>query len=266
MFTGEDKDLIKIEKNFNKVFVELRDNKPNFTKSEIERGSKKPFEDYSKLDELGRCRVAFACIVKNELKIANKPKHNGRINPTAWKSIECDYIRDGKCLYNRCHLIGRQLATKKANRKGLITGTRQFNVKGMFKFEDEVEKYIEKNPDHHILYRVTPYFKEDDLLPYGVQMEILDIDDEEKLSRNVFVYNSQSGFTLDYKNGDAYSNYPLSLSGNKSSSRIYMIDMDTNKFHKESCASVCDIKNKKYFAGKRQTIETDYCKCESCIS
>ena len=266
MLTIEDKDFINNDENANKLKVKLRDNKPDFSKDEIEKGLKGSFEDYAELDELGRGGVAFACFVKAETKSINKPKFKSRMKPTAWKSIGCEAIKDGQCLYNRCHLIGRQLATKKANRKGLITGTRQFNVKGMFKFEDEVEKYIEKNPDHHILYRVTPYFKEDDLLPYGVQMEILDIDDEEKLSRNVFVYNSQSGFTLDYKNGDAYSNYPLSLSGNKSSSRIYMIDMDTNKFHKESCASVCDIKNKKYFAGKRQTIETDYCKCESCIS
>ena len=26
--------------------------------------------------------------------------------------VGCDYIEDGKCLYNRCHLIGRQLYVK----------------------------------------------------------------------------------------------------------------------------------------------------------
>lgn len=266
MLTREDKDLIGNEKNFHKLFIELRGNKPYFTKDEIERGLKKPFEDYSKLDELGRCKTAFACIVKNESKIVNKLKHNGRINPTAWKSIGCDYIRDGECLYNRCHLIGRQLATKKANRKGLITGTRWFNVKGMFKFENEVANYIKDNPEHHILYRVTPYFRDNNLLACGVQIEILDIDDEEKFSRNVFVYNKQPGFTLDYRNGDVYSDYSLSLSGKRSGSNIYVIDMDTNRFHKESCACVCNIKNKKYFVGKKQIVKNKYCKCKVCIS
>ncbi len=194
-----------------------------------------------------------------------KPKHNSRIKPTARKSIKCEDIKDGGYLYNRCHLIARQLATKKVNRKGLITGTRWFNMEGMSKFENEVAQYIEDNPDHHILYRITPYFKNNYLFAYGVQMEILDIDDEEKLSYNVFVYNKQFGFTILYRNGDVYSDYSLSLSGKRSSYNIYVIDMDTNRFHKKSCVSVCDIKNKRYFAGEKQTIEKEYCKCEICI-
>ncbi len=266
MLTRADKELINNDKNNNELFVELRDKKPYFTKDEIEKGSKGIFEEYSELDELGRCRVAFACFVKEESESVDKPKFKCRMKPTAWKSIGCDYIKDGKGLYNRCHLIGHQLATKKADKRGLITGTRKFNVEGMFKFEDEVAKYIEKYQDHHVLYRVTPYFKEDDLLPYGVQMEILDLDDEEKLSYNVFVYNKQPGFTIDYRNGDVYSDYSLSLSGKRSGYNIYVIDRDTNKFHKETCVSVCDIENRRYFIGEKQALEKEYCKCESCIS
>ena len=265
MLTMEDINFINKHENINKLYVDLGDKMPYFTKDEIEKGLKGNFEDYSGLDKLGRCGAAFACIVKNKSKILNKPKHNGRIKPTAWKSIRCDHIKDGECLYNRCHLIGRQLATKKANKKGLITGTRWFNVEGMFIFENKAADCIEDNPDHHILYRVTPYFKEDDLLAYGVQMEMLDIDDEGSLSYNIFVYNKQPGFDIDYRNGNVYSDYPLSLSEKKSHHNIYVIDMDTNMFHKESCVSVCDIKNKRYFAGKKQTIEEKYCKCEICI-
>lgn len=247
-------------------FIYLNNNKTYFTKNEIERGLlEKTFEDYSELDKKRRCRRAIACINWKKLEDIKKPKHNSNINPTAWKSVGCNYIKDGKCLYNRCHLIGRQLATKKANRKGLITGTRWFNIEGMSKFENKVVNYISRNPYNHILYRVTPYFRGNNLFAYGVQMEILDIDDEERFSYNVFVYNRQSGFTINYRNGDVYSEYPLSLLGKKDNN-IYVIDMDTNKFHKESCMRVCDIKNKKYFAGKKQIIEKKYCKCGICIS
>ena len=267
MLAKEDKDFINDDENFSKLFVELRDNKPCFTKDEIEKGLKGAFPECFELDESGRCRVAFACFVKEESESENKPKFKSRMKPNAWKSIGCDYIKDGKVLYNRCHLIGRQLAAEKADKRGLITGTRKFNVEGMYKFEDVVAKYIEKNQDHHVLYRVTPYFKEDDdLLPYGVQMEILDLDDEEKLSYNVFVYNKQPGFTIEYSNGDVYSDYSLTLSGKRSGYNIYVIDMDTKSFHKESCASVCDINNKRYFVGGKQTLEKEYCKCMNCIS
>lgn len=265
MLTREDKGLINNDICSNKLFIKLNGNVPYFTENEIKKGSKKIFEKYHKLDRLKRCGVAYACITGDNLKRTKKPNYNGRVKLTARKSIKCEDIKDGGYLYNRCHLIGRQLATKKVNRKGLITGTRWFNMEGMSKLENEVAKYIEDNPDHHILYRVTPYYKDNYLLAYGVQMEILDIDDEEKLSYNVFVYNKQPGFAIVYRNGDVYSDYPLLLSGKRSGCNIYVIDMDTNRFHKYSCASSNDIKTKKYFVGKKQTIEEKYCKCETCM-
>ncbi|MCM1221685.1 MAG: DNA/RNA non-specific endonuclease [Lachnospiraceae bacterium] len=265
MFTMEDEVIINNDENISKPFVELGCNKPSFTKDEIEKGLRGHFEEYAECDKLGRCVAAFACFVEAESESVDKPKYKSRMKPTAWKSIGCDYIKDGKILYNRCHLIGNQLAAKKADKRGVITGTRAFNVEGMFQFEDKVAKYIEKNQDHHVLYRVTPYFKEDDLLSYGVQMETLDIDDEESFSWNVFIYNKQSGFDIEYRNGDVYSDYPLTLSGKRLDCSIYVIDMDTNKFHKESCADIYDIKNKKYFVGNKQIIEEKYCQCETCI-
>ncbi|GFI04818.1 DNA/RNA non-specific endonuclease [Lachnospiraceae bacterium 64-25] len=119
-------------------------------------------------------------------------KFKGRTKPTAWKSIGCDYIEDSKFLYNRCHLIGRQFYINKVDKRGLITGIRKFNVNGMFEYEDKVANHIKENPEHHILYRVMPYYKEDnDLLPYDVQMEILDIDDEEEFSYTfLYIINS----------------------------------------------------------------------------
>lgn len=142
MLSKEDKELINKDINSDKLFIKLRDDKPYFTISERKKGLKNTFEKYSKLDRLKRCGVAFACITKDNLKRSKKPKHNSRIKPTARKSIKCDNIMDGGYLYNRCHLIGRQLATKKANRKGLITGTRSFNIDGMSKFESMVANYI----------------------------------------------------------------------------------------------------------------------------
>lgn len=59
MLTGEDKDFINNDENFNKLFVELRGNDPCFTDGEIKKRINKPFERYSKLDRLKRCKVAF---------------------------------------------------------------------------------------------------------------------------------------------------------------------------------------------------------------
>lgn len=260
----EDIEFIKEHLNDDVSHIDLN-NKPIFTEDDKKR-LEENVDPFSDLDELGRCGVAFTCIVGKKLNSGEIPKFKGRTKPTAWKSIGCDYIEDGKCLYNRCHLIGRQFYINKVDKRGLITGTRKFNVDGMFIYEDKVANHIKEHPEHHILYRVTPYYKEDnDLLPYGVQMEILDTDDEEKLSYNVFVYNKQPGFDIKYRNGDVYSEYPLSLLKKKTSYNIYVIDMDTNRFHKESCLCVCNIKNKKYFVGKKHIIEKEYCQCSNCI-
>ena len=241
--------------------VVMNNNIPFFTKENLPT---KSFEYYSELDELGRCGVACANVGQDIMPTEDRGSI-GQIKPSGWQTVKYDNI-DGKYLYNRCHLIARQFYIKKVNKRGLITGTRNFNVDGMFEYEDKVANYIKENPEHHILYRVKPYFRNSNLLACGVQMEILDLDDEGKLSYNVFIYNKQHGFTIDYRNGDVYSDNPLSLSGKRLGYNIYVIDKDTGKFHKESCASVCDIKNKKYFAGKEQTIEEKYCKCDICIS
>lgn len=242
-------------------FIYLNDNEPYFTKNEIEWGLlEKPYEKYCILDNLKRCKGAFACIIGSELKY--KPNHNRHIKPTAWKSIKCKDIKDGGYLYNRCHLIGRQLSTKKANRRSIITGTRSFNARGMSKFEDKVADYIKKNPNQPVLYRVTPYFKGNNLLAYGVKMEAFSVKDNGRaISYNVFVYNKQPQFSVDYKIGEVYSNNCMSLEGNLKSWNVYMLDRDAKRFYIKSCTNICNLKrtNEMYFVGEIQTlIENGY--------
>lgn len=45
-----------------------------------------------------------------------------------------------------------------------MTGTRDFNVKGMKPFENEVYNYLKENKTNNVLYRVTPYFEGDNEL------------------------------------------------------------------------------------------------------
>ena len=113
---------------------------------------------------------------------------------------------DGEYLYNRCHLIAYSLADEDANEKNLITGTRYFNVQGMLPIEMLVLNYMKENPNNHVLYRVTPLFKENNLLASGVEMEAYSIEDNGKLCFNVFVYNIQPGVNLNYETGEVINN------------------------------------------------------------
>lgn len=180
-------------------YVELNDNVPNFTTRE--KNNTKAFENYHRLDALGRCGTAYANICK-ELMPTEKRGAIGMVKPSGWNTVKYDVV-DGKYLYNRCHLIGFQLAGENANKKNLITGTRYLNVDGMLPFEDEVADYV-KDTDHHVLYRVTPVFKGDNLVAEGVEMEAYSVEDKGKgICFHVFVYNVQPGVTIDYATGES---------------------------------------------------------------
>lgn len=177
-------------------YVIINDNKPNFEEKYF---TTKSFEKYSQLDSLGRCGVAFANIGK-DIMPTNKRKAINMIKPTGWQTTKYDFI-DGKYLYNRCHLIGFQLAGENANEKNLITGTRYLNVTGMLPFENKVTEYVKKK-NKHVLYRVTPVFKEKNLVASGVQMEAKSVEDKGKsICFNVYIYNNQPKVEIDYKTG-----------------------------------------------------------------
>lgn len=130
-----------------------------------------------------------------------KRENIGMVKPTGWHTVKYDCV-DGKYLYNRCHLIGFQLAGENANEKNLITGTRYLNVDGMLPFENMVADYV-KETNHHVLYRVTPIFEGDNLLASGVLMEAASVEDDE-IRFNVYVYNVQPGVNIDYATGDSW--------------------------------------------------------------
>ena len=110
---------------------------------------------------------------------------------------------NGRYLYNRCHLIGYQLTGENANPKNLITGTRYLNVDGMLPFENMVADYV-KETGNHVLYRVTPVFKGNELVARGVLMEAESVEDHgEGIMFNVYCYNNQPGVDIDYATGES---------------------------------------------------------------
>ena len=177
-------------------YIVLNNNEPEFDETVDISES---FEKYSELDELGRAGVAISNIGK-DLMPTEKRGSIGMIKPTGWHTVKYDIV-DGKYLYNRCHLIGYQLTGENANPKNLITCTREMNTKGMLDFENSVAFYIKKT-NNHVLYRVTPIYKDDNLLASGVKIEAKSVEDNgEGIKFNVFVYNIQTGINIDYKTG-----------------------------------------------------------------
>lgn len=244
--------------------IPVHDGIPFFQEEELTTDA---FEEYADLDSLGRCGAAYANICL-ELMPTEERGSIGSVRPTGWHTVKYDVIAD-RYLYNRCHLIGYQLAGENANEKNLITGTRYLNVEGMLPWENLVAAYVEET-GHHVLYRVTPCFEGDNLVASGVLMEAYSVEDNGAgICFNVYCYNVQPGIAIDYATGESavdeswvWPEEALSDLGYD-----YVLNTNTKRFHDPSCSSVQEMsdKNKEYFSGARESlIEEGYIPCGRC--
>ena len=263
-------------------YVVLNDNKPLFEDSEK---NTEVFEFYSGLDNLGRCGVAYANLCKELMPIEERGEI-GNIRPSGWQITKYNDIIDGNYLYNRCHLIGYQLAGENSNVTNLITGTRYLNVEGMLPFENQVAEYIQST-GNHVLYKVNPIFEGDNLVASGVTMEAFSVEDNGVgVCFYVYVYNVQLGIVIDYASGDSKIDSPddgvdtfesekddIEFNNEESENEInngeisYVINTNSKKFHLPSCDSVNEMKekNKKITTESREElIKQGYSPCQRC--
>ena len=261
-------DLSNIPDYDGKAYVELNGNVPEF--SESEKTYSESFEEYGKLDSLGRCTYAVSCIGK-DLMPTEKRGSIGSVKPSGWHISKYDFV-DGKYLYNRCHLIGYQLTAENANERNLITGTRYLNVEGMLPFENDVADYIEIT-NNHVYYKVTPIFEGNNLVANGVQMQAYSVEDNgQGISFNVYCYNVQPGVAIDYATGDnqavaSSSASVTSTSSDEADKKAYIVNTKTKKFHNPDCEGVKKMSssNKKKYKGTRDSlISNGYSPCQKC--
>ena len=252
--------------------VQCNANVPYFTKDDIQFAkSNLSAEFYGDLDRLGRCTVAVASVGKESMPSEDEKRGEiEQIQPSGWHSVEYDSVPD-KYLYNRCHLIGWQLTGENANPNNLITGTYALNVEGMLKYEDDVAAYV-KSTGNHVLYRVTPFYVDSDLVARGVLMEAYSLEDDGAgLQFCVWAYNAQPGITLNYADGSSEQTpllpaveeqvapeteaepvveAPAPAPSPEEQLHSYVLNTNTKKFHLPGCRSV-----KKMKEANRQDVE-----------
>ena len=258
-------------------YAVVNNNKPEFSKKELSLDD--GYENYPNLDNLGRCKTVIAKVGPETMPTEER-KGIGMIKPTGWHTIRYDNLISDKYLYNRCHLIGFQLAGENANKNNLITGTRYLNVEGMLPFEDEVANYVQST-GNHVIYKVSPIYKGNNLVSSGVQMQAYSVEDKGKgVSFNIYCFNVQPGIIIDYATGDSresgekISENNVTKNNSSSSSdsdynvkKEYVVNTNTGKYHDSSCKSVKSMKgkNKKLMKASKKTLESQgYKPCGNC--
>ncbi len=181
-------------------YIEINESIPDF---EVWQYTTMPFVLFSDLDALGRAGPAYACLGPETLP-TDVRKPIGNVNPSGWQSTKYEGLVDGGNLFNRSHLIGYLLCGDNGTKENLITGTRNLNAGSMVFVESAVEMHI-RETGHHVLYRVTPFYHGDDLVPFGVQMEARSMEtDKDGFCCNLFLYNVQPGIEIDYATGESH--------------------------------------------------------------
>ncbi len=257
-----DESLLRADAYNGEPYVVLDNNIPRFTDEEKQQTD--AFEVYAPLDALGRCGTAYANLCQ-ELMPTEDRESISSITPTGWHNRQYDHIAGG-WVYNRCHIIGFQLAGEQANKQNLITGTRYMNIDGMLLFENMIADYI-KETDNHVLYRATPVFLGDNLLAEGIRLEAWSVEDGgESICVHVFCYNVQPGVVFDYATGEnrAADDTP---SDDTTEPIVYILNIRTKKFHLETCGNAASIteENRAEFIGDREELIAEgYSPCGNC--
>ncbi len=203
---AKDYSISDIPKWDGKAYVLIDGNMPSFSKKAIKKAAKGSYTKYKPLDDLGRTRSAIGSLSTETINYGDRAEI-GMIKPSGWETKKYPDIIADRYLYNRCHLLMQKAAAgwdmETCNsQQNLITGTRYLNVDGMLFFEEMVINYLYSHEGNHVLYRVTPVYKGDNLVCSGVHMEAYSVEDEGGgVCFNVYCYNVQPGIKIDYKTG-----------------------------------------------------------------
>jgi len=269
------------------AFTIVNDNQPYFTEEDLEADWN--YEYYGNLDTLGRCTIAEAMVSKDSMP-AEKRGDISSVHPTGFVNQSYGDLVESDYLYNRCHLIAFSLAGENDNECNLITGTNYMNLQGMNPFETYVRNYL-NDTGNHVFYRVTPIFEGENLVASGVLMEAKSIEDD-GICFCIYAYNVQPGVSIDYATGEnersnLYADYIGNTTdyigevanGNLKSYQAvnlmteatdydYVVNINTGRVHKKSCASVADIHstNLRYYKGNYEDlIQNGYILCNRCF-
>lgn len=210
---------------------------------------------FTACDSLGRAGSAMALLSPETLGSARGGISS--LTPTGYRNTWYDEI-EGGYLWNRCHLIGAQLTPDTERIENLITGTRYLNTALMLPLENRVAEYISRTR-HHVLYRVTPDFQEDDLVCRGVTVSAYSLEDAE-MRFEVYCENAQPGIDIDYAFG-------FSTLAADPDADMYVVNTRSLRFHLPSCPGSQQMadQNRQVYRGDRETLLRDgFIPCGTC--
>lgn len=256
----------------NEDVITLNDNQPDFTDEE-KRLTVSEIQ-LSDLDELGRCGQAFE-VIGTDILPTEERKDIASIYPTGWHQENYG----GTYVYNRSHLLAYCLSGLNDEKRNLITGTEHMNQDVMADYEVNIRDYV-RNSNNHVVYRVTPDFRDKELVARGVQIEAYSVEDDgQGICLNIYLYNIQPKVAIDYETGYTSSSDYVQNKTESDENTLYRINTDeqmtfiinsnNGKFHTSTCSNANRISSEnrqEMISTVNQMIENGYEPAKCCIS
>ncbi|HHC5942941.1 endonuclease (plasmid) [Staphylococcus warneri] len=236
---GSDKKLLDIKydpKKYPENYVTVNDNKVDLSTKDKklidEKGDKAFWSQYQSLDDDGRsgevkALVTHKSVEDNATKNKKRPAFDykthvageysdGRYDTTkgTWLGEHSNnkimQLKGYKgYLYNKSHSLAWSLGGDMKNHN-LTLGTRSQNVGtnktkdggGMGYAEEKVRNVVTNKPNTKVYYKVTPVYKDNELIPRGSHVQAKSINDNGKsINLNTWVFNNEDGVKINYHNG-----------------------------------------------------------------
>ena len=170
----------------------VHENIPTFTDKEISNVKNKiEYFTFSNLDRLSRCGTATATLTEDTVKAKLEKLDDIDVTPNGY--IE----HDG---FTVTELIPCEFIATTIDIRNVLPVCNQFKEEQQ-KIEKEIIDYI-KHTGNSVFYRVTPLYREKDIVASGVLFEATSITSrgKDKLQIYRYVYNENPNYLVDFKN------------------------------------------------------------------
>lgn len=145
-----------------------------------------------KLDEYSRTAGGMAILEY----YTSSPLVNKKLiypDPSNWEKID-----NAEEIFNKCHAVAYSLFSKKNDELNIFIGTNYMNKRIMQIIEKDIYKKISNNKEK-ILYRARPVYKNDEIIPRGILIEVKSLIDDDKAM--YYCPNIEKNVKFDYNTG-----------------------------------------------------------------
>lgn len=195
-YNGEDK------------ILEVNKNQPTFTEDQLNSVSTGFFKRFAEVDKYGRAGKVDIMLIQNAIPDKVISRDLTKVIPSGFNEESVNIKDEGKDLFVKMPLLAPTMIDIVPTQQTTLTATNWLANKGMEEFNKKIVDFLKNAKDTTYAVRITinPIYKGKEKVARGVQYMAQSTDAQAKVKFNVFLYNVEDNFDIDYVDGNAKRN------------------------------------------------------------